>query len=166
MTVGNIRIDKDYIKETLRYILFGLTASMVSYICYFILTRPFNLDFFPATMIACLIANTYAFFVNHQFVFIKNRDKNEHDEISLPYFEFVLSRLLNCFLESLVLTYFIDELGYFDFLVKAVSGTILGIINYVFTKMMVFGKVAVHKVNYMKLITLKCSKWSSSVKNR
>ena len=166
MQIGGMQINRVFIKETIRYILFGLSGSGLSYGCYFLFTRPLDFDFLPATMIASLIANTYGFFMNHKFVFVSQKEDFQRKEMGRQYFEYISSRLFSCLLEALVLTYFIDTLGMFDILVKTISGFIVGVLNYFFTKCVVFEDTTERFTDRMKLVENKCSRIGYTVRSK
>lgn len=165
MQVGGININKTFVRETARYILFGLSGSGVSYGCYFLLTRPLDIEFLPATMMASFIANTYGFLMNNKFVFVSSSSNTQRKEIAVQYLEYLSSRLLSCLIEALILNYFIDTLGMYDILVKTISGVIFGILNYLFTKLVVFEEQNERFNERMKSVEIRFAKIGSSMRN-
>jgi len=166
MQIGTIRIDKTYIHETMRYLLFGLSGSGVSYACYILFTRAFEISFIPATLMASFLANTYGYFVNNKFVFISAQSESQGRDSSLRYLQYLSSRLFLCFTESVVLSYFIDTLGMYDIMVKCVSGSVVGILNYLFTKLVIFAEKNDRFAGYVKSVEGKYAHLRSSVRSR
>lgn len=164
MMNDGITFDRAFIKQTAKYLFWSAAATLVSYSCYMLLTRIYTFSFMGATMIASLVANTFSYFTNHYFVFIEQCRNFQPRQLFISYIEFMSSRLFTCFLESLVLTFFIEVLSFYDIAVKAVSGLIFGILNYLFTKLVVFEERSEKYLFCKKQIQLKRSSMKSSLR--
>lgn len=161
-----IQMNREFIRQTAKYIAWGLTSSMISYSCYLTLTRFFDLYFFPATMIASFFANTFSFFTNKRYVFTVDQKHGEGGSNLKPFIEFLSTRLLSCMIESGLLIYFIEKLGMFDITVKIVSGIIFGVLNYLYTKLVVFEDFTVRLNEYRRNRELHKSAMLSSLRQR
>lgn len=166
MRFDGVHINKELVRQTAKYVAWGVTSSAVSYSCYLTLTRLLDLYFFAATIIASILANTFSFFANKRYVFITEQKDECVKKIVRSYFEFLSSRLLSCLLESSILTYFINQLGMYDITVKCVSGIIFGILNFFFTKIIIFEENNEKIIEIRKNNQLRKSAIHSSIRDR
>ena len=125
-------------KEIISYLFFGFVTTVVNYGLFALLTHVFHMDVVPANIIAWVVAVIVAFVTNKLWVFeSKARDSKT---IAREFFEFVAARLLTLGLETLLLWIFVDKLGVNDLIMKIITSVIVVILNYVFSKFIIFRK--------------------------
>jgi putative flippase GtrA len=91
-----------------------------------------------ANAMAWVIAVTFAYLVNKIEVF-SSKSKTVKDE-AVKVTKFYGARLITLGIEQLGMYIFIDRLGYFRLLVKAIISIFVIILNYIFSKLYIFNK--------------------------
>ena len=125
-------------KEIITYLFFGFVTTVVNYGVYALLVRGFHMDVVPANIIAWIVAVVVAFVTNKLWVFeSKSRDKKT---LFREFFAFVVARLITLGVETLLLWIFVDKLGVNDLIMKIITNVIVVILNYVFSKFIIFRK--------------------------
>jgi putative flippase GtrA len=137
-------------KEIILYIFFGGITTLINWIAYAIFVNMFptsdSLIFKAsfANILAWIIAFLFAFVVNKIFVF-ESRDKNIKI-IGKEFLLFFLSRAFTGILEIVLLPLLIkigisqSIFGIDGFLAKLIVSVIVTILNYIFSKKIVFTK--------------------------
>ena len=79
-----------------------------------------------------------AYVTNKLWVF----DSKKHDSktIAKEFAEFVVARLITLGIETLLLWIFVDKLGVNDLIMKIITNIIVVILNYIFSKFIIFRK--------------------------
>ena len=125
-------------KEIITYLFFGFVTTVVNYGVYALLVRGFHMDVVPANIIAWIIAMIVAFVTNKLWVFeSKARDGKT---VLREFAEFAIARLITLGIETLLLWIFVDKLGVNDLIMKIITNVIVVILNYVFSKFIIFRK--------------------------
>ncbi|MBR5931875.1 MAG: GtrA family protein [Lachnospiraceae bacterium] len=125
-------------KEIITYLFFGFVTTVVNYGMFALLVRVFHLDVVPANIISWIVAVIVAFVTNKLWVFeSKARDAKT---IAREFGEFVAGRLITLGLETLLLWIFVDKLGMNDLVMKIITSVIVVIVNYIFSKFIIFRK--------------------------
>lgn len=125
-------------KEIITYLFFGFVTTVVNYGMFALLVRVFHLDVVPANIISWIVAVVVAFVTNKLWVFeSKARDAKT---IAREFGEFVAGRLITLGLETLLLWIFVDKLGMNDLVMKIITSVIVVIVNYIFSKFIIFRK--------------------------
>lgn len=127
-------------EEIINYLIFGGLTTLLSLIVYYGVTLTF-LD--PNRPVQLQIANVlswtcgflFAYFTNRKYVFKSNSKKKIKEFIS-----FFLSRISTLLLDMLIMYVFVTVLKYNDQLFKIVSQILVIVLNYVFSKVIVFKK--------------------------
>ena len=121
-------------RQIIDYLFWGAATTAVNYLVYFLLTRLLFLNTVPANVIAWAISVIFAFWVNRAFVF--------HGEGNLfsEFFLFTGGRVFSGVLETGILWLFVDILRFHDMLVKVITGVVVVILNYIFSKFIIFVK--------------------------
>lgn len=125
-------------KEVIFYIFFGVLTTVVNYVTYFIFTREFNANFLLSNIVAWLFSVIFAYITNKIWVFHSNK-RNIIDlikEVSL----FISARIFSGILDTVLLFLFYNYLGINDFVVKIFNGILVVILNYFFSKLVIFRK--------------------------
>lgn len=126
-------------KETILYLFFGTLTTFVNIISYLFFTRVVSLNFIIANILAWIFAVLFAYFTNKFFVF-----ESKVIEIAFLFKEFlsfVSFRLFSGITEMLIMYIMIDLLFINDIIVKVFTNIIIIVLNYVFSKMIIFKKL-------------------------
>ena len=125
-------------KEYFLYLLFGGLTTVVNYAVYIPLASWLKMDVLIANAIAWVAAVAFAYITNRKWVF---ESKNTGLKAILKEIgEFVLGRLITLGLEELILFVFVDILGLNEIIFKLVASVVTIIVNYIFSKFIIFKK--------------------------
>ena len=126
-------------KDIIIYLFFGGLTTLVSFAVYFSVYRYLSLSAGWSNVISWICAVVFAFVTNKPFVF------HSYDwsvSVALPELgKFVGSRLLSGLLETAVLAVTVDLLHLHNLAMKLIASVIVVILNYVFSKLIVFRTV-------------------------
>lgn len=122
--------------DVVSYLLFGGLTTIVSFSIYFSLYRFTPLNAAWSNVIAWIGAVLFAFLTNKPFVF---HSSNWSLAVVLPELgKFIGSRLISGLLETGLLALTVDFLQLPNLIMKLVVSVIVVILNYVFSKLIVF----------------------------
>ena len=124
-------------KETILYIVFGVVTTLVNYAVYYPLVWA-GLNFKYANIIAWVAAVIAAYITNKLFVF-----ESKSWDVSVVLREiglFALARLLSLAIEEGFLILTVDVFGASELLMKIVASVFVIIVNYIFSKLVIFKK--------------------------
>ncbi len=125
-------------RDIIVYLIFGVLTTLVNYIIYFILYNVFFASAAVSNVIAWAFAVVFAFITNKPFVF---GSKDWSREVALPEFvKFIGCRIGSGLLETLFLYVLVDLLDFNGNLWKLLISVLVVILNYVFSKFIVFEK--------------------------
>ena len=136
-TTINGLIKKIVNRETIAYIIAGVLTTIVNFISYESLYR-LGFKNLTANAIAWVIAVTFAYIVNKKQVFLSK--SNSINDEARKVSKFFGARLITLVVEQVGMYIFIDILGFYRLLVKAVIAVIVIILNYLFSKIFIFNK--------------------------
>lgn len=127
-------------EEIFNYLIVGGLTTVVSLVTYYgsVLTflNPDNaIQLQIANILSWVCAVTFAYVTNRIFVF-KSKSKNIVKEVT----SFVSSRVLTLLLDMGIMFLFVTVLHLNDKIMKLVVQVLVTILNYVFSKLFVFGK--------------------------
>lgn len=125
-------------KEVLLYLIFGGLTTLVNFIVYAVCARGFCLNTLQANASALIISILFAYITNKIFVFGSKTDSVK--EIFREFFSFLACRLGTGALDMAFMYVFVDILGFYDILMKILSNVIVIILNYIFSKLIIFAK--------------------------
>ena len=126
-------------KEIAIYLIFGVLTTVVNYAVYFPLYYRLG-SASISTALAWSVAVLFAFFTNKPFVF-KSYDWTP--KVVLPeMLKFIGSRVFSGLLDIGIVKLTIDIMGLNPIFWKIVSGAIVIVINYLFSKLLTFRKKA------------------------
>ena len=123
-------------KETILYLIFGVLSTVVNIVTYVFFGRVVGLNYLVANLIAWIMAVFFAYITNKFWVFGSKEIKFNYvlKEIS----SFVGCRLFSGGIEMLIMFIMISVLNINDFVVKIVTNVIVVILNYIFSKLVIF----------------------------
>lgn len=127
-------------REIISYLIIGVLTTIVSLISYYLLTitilSPNNpLKLTIANIISWIISVLFAYITNRKYVF-QSKDKNILKEAS----KFTLSRVTTLIIDILLMFIFVSILHFNDKIIKLLVQIIIIILNYIFSKLLVFKK--------------------------
>lgn len=127
-------------REIITYLIIGVLTTIVSLISYYLLTitilSPNNpLELTIANIISWIISVLFAYITNRKYVF-QSKDKNILKEAS----KFTLSRVTTLIIDILLMYIFVSILHFNDKIIKLLVQIIIIILNYIFSKLLVFKK--------------------------
>lgn len=139
-------------REIITYVIFGGLTTVVNYVIYFPLRR-ININYEAATFIAWLGAVLFAYAVNRAFVF---KSKAKGKAALREFLLFVGARVFSYGAEALTMYIFMDvinvdrfvlSVSFFEnplpvgeFGAKTIAQIIIIILNYLFSKLVIFRK--------------------------
>ena len=123
-------------QEVLSYLVFGALTTLVNFLVYFPLSN--WIHYLAANIIAWICAVSFAFVVNKVFVFEDSR--RDAGYLLRQMGAFAAMRLVSLGMEELLMFVFIEKLGMNANLVKLAAQVIVIVLNYVFSKLLIFRK--------------------------
>lgn len=125
-------------KEIINYLIFGVLTTVVSLATYYGLTLTIlnpdkAVELQIANIISWIAAVTFAYFTNRKWVF-ENKEKANIKEAS----KFYLSRVSTLLIDMALMFIFVTKLGVNDKIMKLVVQVVVTILNYIFSKFIVF----------------------------
>ena len=125
-------------RDILIYLVFGVLTTAVNYLVYLPCYNLLGISASVSNVIAWAFAVAFAYLTNKPFVF------GSHDwsaAVVIPELtKFVGSRVLSGFLETVIIFVTVDVLRWNGNLMKLATSVIVVILNYVFSKLLVFKK--------------------------
>lgn len=139
-------------KEIINYIIFGVLTTVVNFAVFWLFNRLLGRDFYLASnVIAWIVAVAFAYITNKIWVF--ESKVTTVKGILLEVGEFFLARLFSLGVEEAGLLIFVDLLKFknlsFELFTFAITGEMLSkiilavivvILNYIFSKFIIFKK--------------------------
>ena len=128
-------------RETISYFIFGVLTTLVDWVSYRIMTRGRGVDYRVATAGSWAAAVLFAFVTNKLFVF-ESRSLNAK-RVWAEFVPFVACRVATGLFTLAAMIAMVDGMGIReDFACKVVVSGISLVLNYVFSKWLVFRKVS------------------------
>lgn len=125
-------------REILIYLVFGVLTTMINYLVYLPCYNLLSLSGSLSNVIAWAVAVIFAYLTNKPFVF------QSHDwslDVVIPEFaKFVGGRVASGGLETMIIWLLVDQMNFNGNLIKILTSVFVVILNYVFSKLLVFKK--------------------------
>lgn len=125
-------------RHILFYLIFGVLTTAVNFIVYYICARLLNIDTVPSTIISWIIAVLFAYITNRKWVF--ESQVTTRKGILIEIGMFFLFRLATGILDTVIMYVTVDVWEFNELIMKIVSNIIVIILNYVFSKLLIFRK--------------------------
>ncbi len=126
-------------EEIINYLIVGVLTTIVSWLAYALCKLVINVDNAIMMQVAVLIrwiaGVTFGYFTNRRFVF-KSKNPNMLREAA----DFTTSRIVTLFLDMFVMWILPSVFHMDDWIATFVSGVLVTIMNYIFSKFIVFRK--------------------------
>lgn len=124
--------------EMIAYLFAGVATTVVNYVVYFLATRMAGLGVMGGTWVAWGMAVAFGYGVNKAFVF------HTHCANALALLReaagFFAMRLVSLGMETLLMYLTVTVLGLNDLVMKLIVNIVVIILNYVFSKLVIFRK--------------------------
>ena len=125
-------------KELILYLVFGVLTTVLNIIIFWIFNDLLKIDYKISNVIAWIIAVIFAFVTNKLIVFeSKNKSKEETTKEAISFF---IARLISLVADMIMMIVMIDIIKINSIISKIVSNVVVVIINYIFSKFIVFKK--------------------------
>ncbi|HBF4437622.1 TPA: GtrA family protein [Clostridioides difficile] len=125
-------------KETILYLFFGAFTTLVNIVSYLFFTRVILFNFMVANALAWILAVLFAYVTNKFFVF---ESKNTNFIFLVKeLLTFIGLRFTSGLVEMIIMYVMVDLLFINDFLTKIATNIIVIVLNYIFSKLLIFKK--------------------------
>lgn len=125
-------------KETILYLFFGAFTTLVNIVSYLFFTRVILFNFMVANVLAWIFAVLFAYVTNKFFVFESRRVELKF--LFKEFLSFVSFRLISGIIEMIIMYIMIDLLFVNDVIVKIFTNIVVIVLNYLFSKAIIFRK--------------------------
>ncbi len=125
-------------KEVIMYLVFGGLTTLINIVVYAVCARVIGMNTLPANATALTVSILFAYITNKLFVFESKTDTMK--EVFREFFSFIVCRLGTGALDMLFMFVSVDVFGFYDVVMKILSNIIVVILNYVFSKLVIFAK--------------------------
>ena len=126
-------------KEIINYLVFGGLATVVNFVTYFIVARLLGIDEVLSSGISWFFSVLFAYITNKLFVF--ESKTNSIKEMLIEMGSFFLARIVSgilCDVGTFALMVKVFNIN--DLLSKIVTQVMVVIVNYIFSKLIIFRK--------------------------
>ena len=118
------------------YLFFGVCTTLVNIVSYYIFSHPLKFSVLSSTIIAWILGVLFAYFTNRKWVFESRATTKK--EILAEMTSFFSCRLATGIVDWVGMYIFAEKLQFNDVIVKIILNIIDIILNYVFSKLIVF----------------------------
>ena len=125
-------------KEVISYLFFGVLATVVNFVVYFSCTSIFDLNYLVANALSWAAAVAFAYVTNRTWVF--KSKVHGFSSIIREMSTFVGCRLLSGVMDMAIMFISVDMIGISDAVAKFITQVVVVILNYVFSKLIIFRK--------------------------
>ena len=127
-------------KEIINYLIFGFLTTVISLGTYYLLTwaifdpnNPIELQI--TNVISWITAVNFAYFTNRKYVF-----NSKNKKILSEMIKFYLARIVSLLVDMLLMYILVSRLKYNDKIMKVIVQIVVIVLNYVFSKVIIFKK--------------------------
>ena len=132
-----INLYKKY-KELILYLIFGVLATVINIVAFWICNDIFHIEYKVSNIVAWILSVIFAFITNKLLVFeSKNKSKEETTKEAIG---FIGARLFSLVVDMILMILMIDTLKMNSLVAKIISNVVVVIINYIFSKFLIFRK--------------------------
>lgn len=125
-------------KEGILYLICGVIATILNIAVFGILTYSFNIVYDISNIIAIIVAILFQY-VSNKFIVFESK-KNTTKENIKEFFTFISCRLVTMIMDQLLMKLGIEVFKINEMVMKIIVNIIIIIVNYVFSKLIVFKK--------------------------
>ena len=120
-------------KELISYVVFGAFTTLINIAVYFIFTDIFHINYIIANIVSWFVSVMFAYVTNRIWVF-----ESDNENVAKEVFLFYGGRIFTVIVDTLLMILFIDVLSIGNFVSKITVSIIVIILNYLFSKWVVF----------------------------
>lgn len=125
-------------KEIINYLIFGVLTTVVNILSYAIFAKIFHIDEVVSNVIAQIISILFAYVTNKIYVF-ESKTTNIKD-ILRELISFFGCRIFTAVLDTALFAFMVKKIGINDLIAKCVTQVIVIVLNYLFSKILIFRK--------------------------
>ena len=125
-------------KEVVLYLVFGGLTTLINIVVYAVCARWLGFGTLLSNALALTVSILFAYITNKLFVFESKTDTVK--EVFREFFSFIACRLGTGALDMIFMFVSVDILGFYDVAMKILSNIIVIVLNYVFSKLVIFAK--------------------------
>lgn len=125
-------------REVILYIFFGCLTTVANYVPYVIMTELLHANEFLSVAVAWIISVLFAYFTNRKWVFRSTASGTK--EIAFEMVSFFAARAFSLVVDMACMYVGKTLLGLNHLLVKLFANVLVIILNYVFSKLIIFRK--------------------------
>ena len=129
-------INKLFCRETITYIIFGILTTAVNYLVYYLFYKFTNIDPVIYNIIAWIISVLFAFITNKKYVFKGTSTSAKAFVREIAYF--YGSRLFSGIADVLIMSLFVDVLGWNEVFSKVTDEILVSAFNFLFSFLVIF----------------------------
>lgn len=130
-------------QEILLYIFFGVATTVVNFVTYGVFKKVLSCNYIFSNTVAWILSVVFAYITNRKYVFLS--EEKTVKGIIREFVSFVSCRLLSGGFDLGAMVVCISFLHLNDYLSKIIANVGVVIINYVFSKLVIFRKRSVKK---------------------
>ena len=123
-------------KQPILYLFFGVCTTAVNIVTYYISAHILSLSVILSTCLAWVISVIFAYLTNKWWVFESKSLRLK--AVVQEFLSFTGCRLFTGACDLLIMFIFVDCLGVNDLFVKIASNVLVVVLNYIFSKMIIF----------------------------
>ena len=123
-------------QQPILYLFFGVCTTAVNIITYYITAHMLSLSVILSTCLAWVISVIFAYVTNKWWVFESKSLRLK--AVIQEFLSFTGCRLFTGACDLLIMFIFVDCLGVNDLFVKIASNVLVVVLNYIFSKMIIF----------------------------
>ena len=125
-------------QEGMRYLIFGALSTVVNIVSYALLYYLFHISNAVSNILAWIIAATFAYITNKLYVF--DSKVNNKKELLKEIVYFYGCRLFTLAIDEGIMILAVDRFKWNGILMKIVANIIVIILNFIFSKILIFRK--------------------------
>ena len=125
-------------KEVINYLIFGGLTTVVNFVCYLLLTKVLGAEEVLSNVIALVVSILFAYVTNKIFVFESKTVAPK--EIAKEMVSFFACRGVTSLIDIGLFALLVKIMGINDILVKLFNQVLVIVLNYVFSKLIIFKK--------------------------
>ncbi|WP_086444174.1 GtrA family protein [Candidatus Enterococcus lemimoniae] len=125
-------------KEVISYLVFGVATTIVNILVFFLCKDVLGIDYKISNTIGWFLSVLFAFFTNKYFVFASNHE--DFGSFVKEMLLFYWYRILSFVVDMALMILMIEVLHISDFWAKMVTQVAVVVLNYFFSKFLIFKK--------------------------
>nr|MBQ4317683.1 GtrA family protein [Clostridia bacterium] len=125
-------------REVIGYLITGGITTVINFVVYFVCTNIFDIYYIVSNIIAWAVAVAAAFIMNKLIVFIGGDMSPK--AVLTQLVSFVSLRIVSGIMETGLLYVFVDFMHLNENIVKIFVAVLVVILNYIFSKLLIFKK--------------------------